>query len=193
MSLRQTVAPAAEPLTVAEVGLFLRLTSAVQVLDQADLERIIAAARANCEQHSERQLITATWKLTLDSFPAGAGGIILPRPKLQAVSSVAYTDENGGSQTLDSSLYSVDTENEPGWILPAYGEDWPATRAQANAVAITYTAGYGDDAADVPDELKALMLAEIQQRYDNRPGPWNLEHVERGYRKYWHGIMDAHV
>lgn len=196
MALRQITPPATEPLTVAEVGRYLRLTAAVQALDADYLSLLIAAVREDCEQQSERQLITATWQLTLDSFPLNDGYLELPRPPLQSVTSIVYTDTEGGSQTLDASLYGVDIRREPGQIVPAYNEDWAETREQINAVTITYVAGYGDDGSDVPAKLRLLMQAAIAFLYDNRYGPEDvskLEFIRRGYQSFWHGSMDPHT
>jgi hypothetical protein len=49
-------------------------------------------------------------------------------------------------------------------LTPAYGESWPATRAQLGAVNITYTAGY----TAVPEPIIQAMYLMIGDMYDNR-------------------------
>lgn len=193
MALRQTVEPASEPLDLAtEVKPFLRVE---HDRDDGVINGLIAEARFDCEHQTERQLVTATWKLTLDGFPDGNGGAVLPRPPLLSIVSVVYVATDGTSTTLDSGEYAADTESEPGWLVLAYGSTgWPSVRDQANAVAITYTAGYGAASA-VPQALKQLMLAQIALKYDNRAGPWGdaLAQIWAGYRRHWHGSQTVTV
>lgn len=68
--------------------------------------------------------------------------IRLPGGQLQSVSSITYYDDNGDLQTLASSMYQVDNQQVPGRVVPSYGNVWPTTRSQLNAVAITYTVGW---------------------------------------------------
>jgi uncharacterized phiE125 gp8 family phage protein len=136
LALKQTIAPFAEPISLAEVRDHLRIDGD---LEDAHLSALITAAREWVEGFWGRQIIAATWKLTLDQFPAE---IVLPYPPLIGVTSIAYVDTAGTTQTFSSSDYQVDAESEPGRVVPAYNEDWPDTREQINAASITYTAGY---------------------------------------------------
>lgn len=162
--LVQTVAPASEPVTLAEAKAWLRL----EIPDDDDLvAALITAAREYAETVTGRALVSQTWRLTLDAFPADGGGIILPLPPLQSVSSVVYVDGNGDSQTLATTEYAVDTQRQPGWIVPAYGKIWPVTRGQANAVQITFVAGYGTASA-VPVAIKTAIKLLLANWYENR-------------------------
>lgn len=193
MNPQTVTAPAAEPLTRQEVKDFLRVHDNT---DDAIIDRLITDARETAEHYSERALITQTLKVTLDSFPDdgnNAGAIVLPRPPIQSITSIVYVadDVDGTSTTLAATEYAVDTVN--GWIVPSYDdEEWPETREQINAVVITYVAGYGGASA-VPTQFKGLMLAYIALKYDNRGGPWEAEHIHRGFRNLWHGNLEVHV
>ena len=68
--------------------------------------------------------------------------------------------------TLDSADYYVDDAQSPSWVLPAYGTTWPSTYGIANAVRITFTAGYS--AALIPAPVKAYILAALGTCYANR-------------------------
>jgi uncharacterized phiE125 gp8 family phage protein len=147
------------------------------------------AARQLLETQTRRQLVTATWKLSLDRFPgcnewcnhAGehvccsssqerwhrSRGIELPVPPLQSVTSITYVDSNGDTQTLATDQYQVDALSTPGRVLPAYGVSWPTTRCQANAVNITFVAGYGLAAA-VPATAKHAIKLLLSHWYENR-------------------------
>jgi uncharacterized phiE125 gp8 family phage protein len=172
--------------------------------DAVLIETYIAAARWMAEMIADRQIMPATWKLYLDAFPAE---IHLPKPHCQSVASVTYTDPNGTTQTLSSSLYAMNTVAEPAILIPAYGQSWPATRDVMNAVCVTYVAGYGagDDDADtanamaieaMPKNLKLGMLHLVKTWFDVR-GPdeieFRVENLEvpsfaQGLiRSCWHG------
>lgn len=142
--LQQIVAPAAEPISLAEAKAHLRVD--IPDEDELVIKPLIKAARKHCEDKTGYQLVAATWKLTLDGF-SGEGRddgkrIYLPMPPLHAVSSIQYTDTAGAVQTLAASKYRVDITREPAIVEPAYGEVWPTTRDQVGAVTITYVSGY---------------------------------------------------
>lgn len=174
-------APSAEPLTVADCRQHCR----IDVEDEdALLETYIRAARDRAEVRTGRQIMPATWKLYLDAFPSE---IRVPRPHLQSVTSIAYTDSAGASQTLSASLYQVDTASEPGRILPAWGQSWPATRGTLNDVVVTYKAGYGAGHADadtanglalaaIPPNLRLGLLHYVAQWYSQRE-PVNVGNI----------------
>ena len=220
--LVQTVPPAAEPIAPDEIRQHVRQDLTV---DDAQLAGGVAAARRYAEAWTGRQLVTATWRLSLDSFYAqaleprpgvnvanlagalaasadawrvwqergggwGAGdvGVLrLPRPPQAAVLSVQYVDPTGTLQTAPASLYQVDADREPARLAPAYGQVWPATRAQMAAVQVTYQAGYGGPAA-VPDDLKAAIRLLACHYYEHRePVPLVWETIHGLLGPHWDG------
>lgn len=162
MPLTLVTAPTVEPLTVAEARQHLR----VDGNDQDDvIARLVAAARRRCEAFTRRAFVTQTWDLTLDAFPCWT--IDLPRPPLQSVTHVKYLDTSGVQQTLSAALYTVDTKSEWARITPAYGQSWPSTRDQVNAVEVRFVAGFGQPST-VPDDIKAAMLLMVGHLYEHR-------------------------
>ncbi len=155
-------APTAEPVTLAEVKLHLRVEDNA---DDALIAALITAARQHAEHDTRRALVTQTWKLVLDAFPESV--ITLDRAPVSAVVSVVYIDPEGVSQTLSAAGYQLDAVTEPCRLVPAYGSTWPATRAQVNAVTVTYTCGYGNPDT-VPESIKRWMLLRIGALYENR-------------------------
>lgn len=155
-------APTAEPVTLAEAKAHLRV-------DNSDsdtlITALIVAARERAETETRRALITQTWDLYRDAFPSWE--LIVPKPLLQTVTSITYTDSNGVTQTLATDQYLVDSNSEPGRITPAYGLVWPSTRWQTNAVKVRFVAGYADAAA-VPQSIKSWMLLAIGSMFENR-------------------------
>lgn len=116
-----------------------------------------------------RAMITQTWVMKLPDFPAGCR-IVLPLPPLQSVTSITYLDTNNASQTLASSEYVVVKGGEiaKGYIELAEGSSWPSTYDHPEAVTITFVAGYGDDASDVPGNIKAAGLLMVDDLYRHR-------------------------
>lgn len=159
--------PAEEPVTRAEAKKQCEVATAITAHD-SHFDRLIKMARIRAEELTGRQLVTATWDLFLDAFPAdGVSRLQIPRAPLASVTHVKYIDAGGTQQTLDSSLYKVVTAREPGEIHPAYGTVWPIAREEPDAVEIRFVAGYGD-AADVPELLKEAMLLLIGHWFEHR-------------------------
>lgn len=174
-----TTSPGDEPLSLAEVKTHLRVEFND---DDADILALISAAREHIESVTRRAMITQTWQAKLDAFPGFEGVIELPKGPLQSVTSIAYIDDNGDSQTLASSKYIVDTVSVPPRITPAYGLYWPVTRNIINAVTITFVTGHGDDKTNVPSALIHAMKLLIGHWYENREAtaPVSLSDIPAG-------------
>lgn len=172
--LKRTVAPTSEALTVAEVTDHVREDSAFA---SAKIESLIRVAREHVELRKNCTLLTTTWQLTLDAFPCNShlsgddvDRLDLPRCPVQSVSSIAYVDTDGTTQTLSASLYTLDNSSDfRASIYPAYGEEWPDTRERPGAVTVTYIAGH-TLAANVLETDKQAMLLLIGHWYENREG-----------------------
>jgi uncharacterized phiE125 gp8 family phage protein len=165
MSLQVTTGPAAEPLTVGDTitKLHLRVDSADE---DALLPLYIAAARRACEQETGQRLINQTLTLYLDEFPDAE--INLGTAPVQSITSVKYLDTDGIQQTVASDQYALDSRGTSGWVLPAYGVSWPATRGVANSVEIAFLAGFGASGSSVPEDLKLWMLLHVGHWHNNR-------------------------
>lgn len=208
--------PSVEPVTLTEAKAHLR----VDVTDDDLLiGSLIIAARQFAETVTRRALVTQSWKMTQDQFPApgmnvssanwygpqwgispgplsslrvdGKTGfeIYLPLPPLQTVDSVKYYDQDGVQQTLSSSLYIVDTVSEPARITPAYGTTWPSTQNRINAVEVAFTCGYGLAVA-VPDGIKSWIKIRIGSLYEHRAEVAILERGKIEPLPYIDGLLD---
>ena len=162
-SLELSTAPTLEPLTLDEVRDQLNIDTSAQ---DGLLDAIRVAARGEIESRLSKALLTSTWKLRLGGWPS-TGEIRLPRPPLVSVSSIAYIDTNGASQTLAASQYTVDKYVEPGRIVPAYGVSWPSLRAVPANVTVTYIAGWPAPGS-IPREILQAMLLTIGHLYEQR-------------------------
>jgi len=168
----QTAPPAKEPLDLQSLIEWQRLPCSADE-PEPGLPGLLAAAREQVENRTGLSLMTQQWRLTLDRWPS-SGIVRLPRgplwlggsPVALAVA-IAYTDADGGAQTLDAADYLIDAESRPPRIMPAYGLSWPSLRAQMNAVRITYSAGV-DDPDDVPQTLRTAIRMLLAHWYENR-------------------------
>ena len=163
-SLKRTVEPAVEPVSVAEAKVHLRVD---HTDDDALIAALISAAREWVESATRRSLITQTWRYRLSELPS-CDYIELPRPPLLAVSSFVYVDSAGSNTTWSTSNYSVLTDAEPGRVAVAYGVTWPSIREQEAAVTVTYTAGYGATPSLVPAPLRQAIMLLVGHLYANR-------------------------
>ncbi len=159
--------PTAEPITATEAKLHCRMNATATSEDEF-IRRAISAARIHAEKVDGRTYIATTHTLRLDGFPCDGGEINLPRPPLRSITSIAYIDTTGATATLTATGYTVDAYSTPGRIVPPYAGFWPSTRAVPNAVTITYSAGYGTTASDVPSDKRTAMLYLIGDWYTNR-------------------------
>lgn len=177
MSLELVTAPAVEPLTLDVVKAHLKLGE-LDVEDSLIQNIYIGSARRDAEHATQRALITQTWRLRLCRFPSG-GPLYVPKPPLQSITSIAYVDGDGQTQTWDAAEYAVDTYSEPGRVYPAYGYSWPTSRGDPNSVIVTFVAGYGASGADVPEDIRNALLLIIGDRYAQREDTQILSGGER--------------
>ncbi len=161
MATKIITAPTDEPITLDEAKDHLRV-----YIDDDDsvISEQITSARVWVEQYLGRALLTQTWEVYFNEFPAC---IEIPFPPLQSVTSIKYIDSDGVEQTLDAGEYNVHIQNEPGIIVLAYGKSWPSIRYELNAIAIRFVTGWAT-AADIPGPIKSAMLLLIGHLYEHR-------------------------
>jgi len=153
--------PVEEPISREEAKAHLRVDFSD---DDALISALIGASRQYAEMRTCRQLITARWRLTLDSFPRS---IKLDKSPVASVTSIQYLDFAGIWQTMPTSDYVVDASTEPARITPVFGKIWPIPVPQIGSVRIEFVAGYGDASA-VPEGIKQWMKLRIGSMYEHR-------------------------
>lgn len=162
-SLTLTTAPATEPVTLAQAKAHIRLDA--DGYDDDISTFYIPAARQQVEAFTDRQLITATYTMTLRRFCGRR--IYLPKGQLQSVTSLKYYDDDDAQQTYSSSNYYVNARNEPGFIELKNDNNWPSIENRADAIEIIYVCGYGA-ATDVPEILRTATLMQLGYMYEHR-------------------------
>lgn len=163
-------APAVEPVSLADARLHLRIDDDLTAED-AWIERAIKSARRQAEHEIGAKIITQTWEMLFDAFPADGISIEL-HPELtpqQAITQITYIDTNGDTQTVSAATYSLQKEVSPGYVFPAADTAWPSTVADMPAaVKVRIRCGYGDAATDVPEDIRNWILMHVETAYKMR-------------------------
>lgn len=131
-----TTPPAAEPISLTEAKLHLRVD---HTDDDLFITGLIRAARERAEFVTRRQLVLATYQLKLDEFSTY---IELPRYPAVVISSIKYINAAGVLTTITATDYTLYTSTEPAWVEEAYGYSWPTPRAVSDCVQVNFIAGY---------------------------------------------------
>lgn len=154
--------PDVEPLSATEAKTRLGIGSEVS---ETTMNSFIKAARQKLDGPDgllQRALNTQTWKLLLPGFSCEP--ILIPLPPLISITSVKYYDGSGVLQTIDPTGYEILQGQRPA-LVPIAGGSWPGTQHRFGAVEITFIAGYGDEAADVPEPIRsaiALLVSHMR-------------------------------
>ena len=161
-----TVPPAAEPVTLQAAQEFVRLEEDDGTFD-AELTGYIASVRDDAELITGTRLITQTVELRADCF---ADLLRLPIGPVQSVPSFTYLDSAGVEQTLtegtDFELFGAGLQQG---LRPVFGSTWPAGAIRASSVTVTAVAGYGADAAALPQSLYVALLRAVKGLKDDKP------------------------
>lgn len=158
--IRVVIPPTAEPVTVQEAKSNARI---VIDDDDADIARMITAARVSLENRLNRFLMPQTVEFAAPAFGAG---IVVPAAPFRSLVSLGYTDTSGAPQTVDPAALFVDSFIEPAAVTLAYGSAWPAAQSGAPVI-VRAEVGYAS-AAEVPAPLKQWILLAVTAFYDNR-------------------------
>lgn len=153
-----TVAPASEPLTLAQAKAHCRVDGSDS---DTELNSMIVAARSFVEDYCGIKLVAQTVVLRCSSF---CDFIDLPIAPVASIASITYLDSAGAEQTLSTDIYeSVLTDLEP-IIRLKINQSWPSVREAADAIRVTVSAGY----ASLPAPIHHAMLLLIGSWFDSR-------------------------
>jgi uncharacterized phiE125 gp8 family phage protein len=162
--LVEVTSPGAEPLTLDEVKMHLRVDGDA---DDAAISALIAVARQSCESFTGRALITRSYSLYFDAWPA-CKEVVLPKSPLLSVTQVCtYGVDNVAIEFLPAA-YFVDIAGAPGRIVLAPGSSPPFPGRAASGIEIRFKAGYGAAPEAVPAALRHGMKQMIAHLYERR-------------------------
>lgn len=146
--------PLAEPLTLAEVRVHLRLDTQDE---DALLVALITVAREHLERETGLVLAIRDFRLCLDAWPKDCI-LTIARGPVRQVTAVTVYDGEGEPQVLDLDGHLLDGEARPArlWL-----REVPAPGRVLNGIEVEFSAGFGESGAEVPDTLKRAMLLHI--------------------------------
>ncbi len=197
-SLRLVTDATAEPVTVDDLKLHLRLDTTYTTEDEL-LTGLIKIARKEAENRTRRALLPETWKLTLDDFEDEMVLNVSPLSTASTDVTITYLDETSGdSTTLASTYYRVDVDSEPGRVRLGYESSWPTPYDVKGAVSIQFKAGFPINTAATPAtdtcpepieqwiKMRAAGLYEMRESHTERP-------VQEQARSFLDGLLDPYV
>lgn len=172
-NLEKSVSPTWLPVSVNEVISDVSLDDDAET--RQEVTRLIEAVAERFQSELSMQFAQATYLLKSDGFPME---FELRRPPVQSVSSIAYLDEDGNSQTASSSIYRVtqtDTHNAPGLVTLDYSQSWPSVRGVSRDVTVTFVCGWASQSV-IPHQIRSLIKFGVQQEID---GCDNMKVIDR--------------
>ena len=185
MSFKLITAPTVEPVSLAEAKLHCKVDGTD---DDTRLAILISAARSLAEQITGRAFAPQTWELVLDEFP---DAFVLQHAPIVSITSLKYIDTTGVERTVDPSYYTLDLDSKPGYLVPAYGYQWPATQQSINAVRVRYACGHAT-ADPALSALKMWMLLAVATWYKHAE---STTEIKTGTlpRTYCDGLLDEYM
>jgi len=191
--LTLVTAPAAEPWLSTDTELLRHFKLDDSDTDSAYITAIIKAARLHLEKSTGLSLVNQSLKATWDRLPRGSE-IDLPRSPLASITSVKYLDTAGAEQTFSSSAYSAKDVACAGAfgrlaLKPDY--DWPELGDYRGAFYVTFVAGYGAAATDIPADLRLAVLWLAAWWYESRL-PVNVGNIVNELPHHLNALIESH-
>jgi uncharacterized phiE125 gp8 family phage protein len=161
MLLLQIDHPASLPVSLDDAKQHLRVLNNEQDTYIAEL---VQKAGEYVESAAKRTLVNRSLRLVVESF---GSGVELLHPPVVAVTEVKYLDPAGAEITLPETEWRLAQGFVPK-LVPAVGKSFPTTAKEQDAVRVTYTAGFGDNAEAVPLQLRQAVLLLVHHWFVNR-------------------------
>lgn len=172
------LAPAVEPLTVADLRAHLRLSSTAE---DGLLEDYLKAAREYVERSTARALISQKWRMYLDSWPEGRC-VRLPVAPVLSVDDVIVYDGNGMARPLAGDKWQLSSGGEPARVKISLDTGVPVSAMMG--AEIEFSAGYGPVAEAVPSAFKQAIRLLVAHWFENREaGSENLDSIPHGVER----------
>jgi len=156
-----TVPPTSAVVSIDQIREWLRV---VDGLEDIDLARLVSAATDYVEDKARVCLAPRTVAVTMHHFPAS--GWIIPVSPVIELTSLAYKDEAGQTQIVDSGDYFLFPDEFQPSIYLRNDKDWPSDKiAEAGSVTLTLRAGY--DTA-IPEQALTAIRFMASHWYEHR-------------------------
>lgn len=153
MNPRRLVQPAAEPVSLADVKLFLRIEHDAE---DSLLSTLLQAAREAAESFLSVSFLEQTWQYTIEHHQDS--WLNLPMSPVLAVAEIAMRDDASAWVVQSSSAYA---------LIGDRIKLSPELTFQS-ALRVHYTAGMASDAANIPATIKHALLEHVTKLYETR-------------------------
>ncbi|GAC1333143.1 MAG: head-tail connector protein [Beijerinckiaceae bacterium] len=154
--------PAIEPIAIADAKTWLKLETGD---DDDVVAALITAARLTIEAHTNRMLITQTWRFIYDRWPDDRL-VKLPLVPFQTLAAIRVFDASGAPQTLAPSLYALDSTRDAARIV--FAQDPPMPSQAVSGIEIDVVVGYGATPDSVPEPFRQAIRVLVTDWYENR-------------------------
>lgn len=153
--------PTQEPLSLAEAKLWLKVDGP----EDDDLIRaLIVAARLMVEAEIGQVLIGQTWRLIGDGWGPGETIPVRSGPILSVVAARVF-DALGAATPILPATFTVLAHEDPPALLPVQR---PMPGRARGGIEIDLRLGFGEAAADVPENIRLAVRRLVALWYDNR-------------------------
>ena len=187
--LSLVTAPTQEPVTLSDQKAHLRIDTDD---DDSLIMTYITAARQWIESQTKRAIMDQTWDYSIDygwPYKYGSHRIDLPLNPVPAQTSpstvsITYVDDNGATQTLAQTEYTLVGRLHNSYIVPAYDVTWPTVRCVPESVTVRFQAGDSNTVA--PELHLAVMILAghyYEQRETTEKAPMAVESLISPFRR----------
>lgn len=165
----RTVAPAVALISTAEAKRQCRVSHSDEDTTFDGLILSVMATLDGPNGLCSRALVNQTWQDSFSAFPHGRRPIPLGVETASSITHVKYYAPGEASLTTLAADQYWRVSTTLGVELQLAAEaSWPATDERPDAVQVTYVAGFGATAAEVPANIKHAALLLIAHLYENR-------------------------
>lgn len=178
-NLALITAPTSQPISLEEVKEHLYIVVTDTTRDNY-LTDIQDSAVDQFQSDAEYQIMQATYKLTLHDFPCDY--IDIPLIPIISISELLYYTDQTNTETLTegTDFYTVKTDR---YCRLYPFSSWPSVGDRADALQVTFTAGYSTQSQVPPRVLQGLKYL-IGHYHENRQavvaGP-NVQEIPESY------------
>lgn len=163
MALQLRAGPLTEPVSLETAKTHLRIDGTE---DDLLITSLITAARIFIETSIAKIMVSQNWSCFRDAWPS-SGTLHLPLSPLLSVDEIRLHSD-GSFTVLDSTDYAVDFISRDPRIRLLSGPPPADTTRPLNRIEVQFTAGFGAEAANVPDDLVQAVLMLTTHWYEQR-------------------------
>jgi uncharacterized phiE125 gp8 family phage protein len=151
--------PLVEPISLEEARLYLRLDD---TQEDVLLASLVKAARLMLESATRLKFVSQSWRLSVAS-PPRSRSLRIPLAPILSLDAVRAFDSGGIETLVDEAYYRLRRTSEPAEIV--FHDGFPGA---SGGVEIDLTAGFGPDAAQVPEPLRQAVRMLVAYWFENR-------------------------